>query len=121
MTVKINSAVVYELDMLVAENVLCWVDEGTHYWVPDGYANWCKGAPFMCNKKDVPNFGTDIAAAWEVLKRLHTLGLSTSVSNKFDQESLCTVWKGNEILCEAKAETAPEAICLAALQAVELQ
>ena len=112
-----------ELDMLVAEDVLGWEDQddGKYYWVPDGYLNWCNGAPFMCNKRDVPNFGVDIAAAWEVLKKLHSLGLSTSISNMFDLESLCTVWKGNEILVEAKAETPAEAICLAALKAMELR
>ena len=122
MTKKITGAVVYELDTLVAENVMGWEDQGDgkYYWVPEGYIGVCEGSPFMCQKVNVPKFSTDISAAWEVLKRLHTLGLSSSISNKFNLESLCTIWTGNEILCEAKAETAPTAICIAAIRAMDL-
>ncbi len=85
-------------------------------------------------KRGIPNYSTDIAAAWEVVERVKTIkpdgsefGISTERTDEF-----VVVWSDGVWLAEwrpinfdgvailgAKADTAPHAICLAALKAVE--
>lgn len=114
-----------ELDALVAEKVMGWVKRPSEVdyfgpvWSPPGSRDTYDGPP---------EFSTDIAAAWEVL-------------NHFVSQDEMTTWelgkcepKGKLFYCKfemwdregkqwiypiEKATTAPLAICLAALKAVE--
>jgi len=69
--------------------------------------------------KDCPNYSTDIAAAFEVVEKLTAAGYCFKL--KYDpriyEQNFTAELKhllGN-VIYEAKAETAPHAICLAAL------
>jgi len=69
----------------------------------------------------VPHYSTEIAAAWEVVERLHELNWSFHLDNVgFNSEiekewRVCLLAKGHVV---ADGESAPEAICRAALAAV---
>lgn len=93
-----------ELDALIAEKVMGLAtaeEDSDENWVPVG----------------VPGYSTDIAAAWEVVGKLWE-----------DQESVFELTRpvGSGFNCRFRqgaikewGETAPHAICLAALKSVE--
>jgi hypothetical protein len=112
----LNMSAGKEMDALIAQDLMGWI-----YY--DGWnhplANEVQG--------ELPSYSTDIAAAWEVVKKIG--------ENKHRQWYLCTNFSaefGNQIyaeifermdeseftICSATAETAPLAICRAALIAV---
>lgn len=75
---------------------------------------------------DAPPYSTDIAAAWKVVERLKEAGHEIHVTNSWPYNRgsrwMCEVCSGNEatpntIWHSAKADTAPLAICRAALSA----
>lgn len=115
-----------ELDVLVAENVMGWV-RGDRYWIDPQNPDAFYGTEFTINDTDhdIPPFqpSTDIAAAWLVLDApilgkvlanvevaiyKHAAGYTCQFEN--DESSN---WY------EADADTAPLAICLAALKVAE--
>lgn len=107
-----------ELDALVAEKVMgltsSEVEIHRQFWLDGCFSN-------------LPHYSTDIAAAWEVVEKL------TSKKQPHFQLSLCDSYTENPKWCAefdldrpfkrviAKAETAPHAICLAALKAVGVE
>jgi hypothetical protein len=111
-----------ELDALVAEKVFNYSFEGlverNRYWVSD------KGYPmFNGQTVMVPFYSTDIAAAWQVVEKLSPIAIEKYTSTTGD------VWSVR--FCDPKlpgpkshfdgkieADTAPHAICLAALRAL---
>lgn len=101
-----------ELDALIAEKVMGL--EIVHLGEPS--------KPFVKNftgTSEPTEYSTDIAAAWEVVERLkdseHAFGFELTQ----DQGELCE-WLAyfGEGRFKAESETAPHAICLAALKAV---
>lgn len=114
-----------ELDAIVAEKVV-------------GY-RWVKGGTFLLDShlsvavlveangthldtKNLPRYTSDIAAAWEVVEKLHEMGLYVAISKDPDRFTWdVRGWndKTNSNRFIGFAETAPLAICLAALKAVE--
>jgi len=127
-----------ELDALVAEKVMGWHDPQDpewNGWKDCGLLIWQdsmirpRDKPPVNSKAGwmaygvvdrVPAFSTDIAAAWEVVEKLHqrfpTIHLSLGAPN---QRWYCSFFgtvddKGSAL----EADTAPLAICLAALKAV---
>ena len=124
-----------EIDLLVAKKVTgCYVRK--QHW-EDLYALHVPGVIIKADylsREDawtgVPHYSTDIAAAWEVVQHLkdrdgspHYLWLS------YQGDSILTKTNSSHWLCafsspekfRAEADTAPMAICLAALKAVGVE
>jgi hypothetical protein len=92
-----------ELDARVAEKVMGWEPRGPHP---------IHGTPvFATGRNDTfaPHFSTDIAAAWQAAEKLK------AASWRF------RVWQDYKDALMVDAETAPLAICRAALKALEVQ
>lgn len=70
----------------------------------------------------LPDYTTDISAAWEVCNKIYSLseGGATVIKQLYDGMWYCSFnGKGSKQFdVIAEADTAPEAICLAALRAV---
>lgn len=108
-----------ELDALIAERVMGWKRCAVETHGPDcGY--WWENDLIGHNE---PPFSTDIAAAWEVVTALDAKGLFVTFERRgerrtdgeFHMRWACGFWPDTVM---REAETAPLAICLAALQAV---
>lgn len=101
-----------ELDALIAEKVM---------QNPLGRPSFEEGQKYFL---DLQHYSTDIAAAWEVVERL---GLAIGINEVRPEEGkwICLKDMGEGegwlfgIFEGAYADTAPHAICLAALKAVE--
>lgn len=107
-----------EMDQLVAEKVTGW-QIGSHNGLsnlsPEG-SRWCRERNPM---EGIPYYSTDIAAAWEVVEKLHLSGFTvySGLVGPLEPHAIAKIiGRGRE--CEVKAETAPHAICLAALRAI---
>jgi len=111
-----------ELDALVAEKVM-----GFEVGIYESYRG-ITGISYVCKDKypsgefDLPNYSTDIKAAWEVVEKFS--------DESFELDHFCDgVWTckfrwvddEGESEAEAKAKTAPRAICLAALKAMGVE
>lgn len=115
-----------ELDALVADNVmgeLCNCDGGSRENRANPY-----GIPSFCPLHGIqPNgslrhYSTDIRAAWLVVERMQRDGNMVSV-NASSEDGLwwCCIYPFTGAFTETEAvESAPLAICLAALDAVKL-
>ena len=114
-----------EPDALIAEKVMgwkrgdyCWFDGGrpvyqTSDWTPNGMAPFREWNP-----------STDIAVAWEVVKKMQRLGWYFSLTNKAS-DGKAFIWtaefsnsSGKFYECVVLTIEVPHAICLAALKAV---
>jgi len=114
-----------ELDVLVAKKVMGWTKpKGGRRDPLTGKRPVWRELPF--EYVDTPHFSTDIAAAWEVVEKFAgQVTIQGPISVGFNEgESYPKCWTvgftknaWNNIRCEA--ETAPLAICRAALRAVE--
>jgi hypothetical protein len=105
-----------EIDVLVAEHVMGWTPRGSHPIF--------RTLVFAAGASDtlLPNFSTDIAAAWTVVDALSKRFRRVEVY-VLDEGAVCLIEDGaSEIeegyIADADSETTPMAICLAALQAV---
>jgi hypothetical protein len=107
-----------ELDALVAEKVMGWAltskdTRDLQGWPPPGNTT-----PI-----DVPEYSTDIAAAWEVVEKLdkYYFQVNREIKN-MDSMEYTVVIPGifNKERITVSANTAPHAICLAALKAVDV-
>lgn len=69
----------------------------------------------------LPLYSTDIAAAWEVVEKLKSLGFKVGVDEEGSDLAACVVAKSERgivhVIASETAATAPLAICLAALRA----
>lgn len=110
-----------ELDALVAEKVMEWMwydgrgTGGPSYWQDkDGEYSWCA----------YWNPSTEIADAWEVVEALRDKGFIVNILIDSPENSTlvsCSLHKPDlyeTMIVEQIAETAPLAICRAALKAV---
>lgn len=122
-----------ELDSLVAEKVM-----GFRWWrssqtgrraiFPDDKVQpWFKevasGDESFCSDHDwaVPHYSTDIAAAWTVVKKLGDDGWSMNLEWKGSDRSYANTAEvsfSRSFVAHAVADTAPLAICLAAIRAI---
>jgi hypothetical protein len=115
---KIEKLTNQEIDELVAEKVMGWkrVNEKPNWWnnpiydSPEYY--WIK--PDGTKTCYPANYSSDISEAWEVVEKFFILELS-KMSNECSVSLYGEVYtnKGHSV-----ANTAPIAICLAALEAV---
>jgi hypothetical protein len=109
-----------ELDALVAEKVMGWV------WQPDekgGHYRDGNGETFATGRTlgqpECPKYSTSIAAAWDVVELLASKGLDVTVFVHPDgRAATCEIGFKGDLGIEPTADTAPHAICLAALKAV---
>ena len=111
-----------EMDALVAEKVMGWKrGDWLKKW-PDGskqehFDVWI--APELKLLHDTPMFSTNITAAWEVVEQF--IPFVELECNEFDSGFgwICKLWLVSSEVSEF-GETAPEAICRAALKAMGL-
>ena len=104
-----------ELDALVAEKVMGWVDYDTDT------ESWRIGESDLgthWRPVEGARFSKDIAAAWEVVGYMRAkdewaFSLGTDTDGDWD----ATFWEG-DTFHDATADTAPHTICLAALKAI---
>lgn len=107
-------------DALVAEKVMGWTRhypsiawEGCdHWWVRPGETDPHRGIGKL------PDYTTDIAAAWRVMERMRGLGFYVILEgDPSDGRWTCTMGRNEDPIdtTEVDMDTAPEAICLAAL------
>jgi len=121
-----------EMDALVAEEVMGWT------YISPLYCGYPASGPIGPNEAvpykwparlgatQVPNYSTDIAAAWQVVEHLYSekwivgIGSLVQVPREWRCE-LCNMWEDDFSRCpsdiEANADTAPLVICRAALLA----
>jgi len=112
-----------ELDALIAEKVMGWHNNEANpsqpgMWGINDYRE--DGTPVLM--PDFPAYSEDIAAAWEVVEKIKRNGFKL----QFDYDTWIAYWSHEDFLCGSeealepfgRADTAPHAICLAALKAV---
>lgn len=122
-----------ELDALVAEKVMRFDHKHKINGCEDCWYDVCEycGLEFHCEDtsgycEGYPHYSTDIAAAWQILARLRELGFKyisvVSLSNGWQ------CWGDKAMTLNSvppdvsvNADTAPLAICLAALKAVGVE
>lgn len=130
-----------ELDVVIAERVMGWSRRGAgDHTKPEHRPskdfpgrvinNWDSKGPhdylespggrsriYFCGCDDIgeeiPRYSSDIAATWEVVERLHKLDPDDGLKIWFIGH-----WQASFGATIADADTAPHAICLAALKAV---
>jgi hypothetical protein len=118
-----------ELDALIAEKVMGLEVSFTIYPPEgaDGYEIQKIGGDCFdgCTKlhwSSMPEYSTDIAAAWEVVEKVRTKKISVSLVTCWDDSKdmmqwVCKIeWGGTDRFEFALQDTAPHAICLAALK-----
>ena len=71
-----------------------------------------------------PSYSIDINAAWEVVEKMKEKGLTVEVffgweSNKYQKDDWVAIFEDSNGEYLGVAKTAPNAICLAALKALE--
>ncbi len=116
-----------ELDALVAEKVfgkkVHWRNDKWPF-IKRPSTNWeFLGSILGCLPPEcpprLPRFSEDIAAAWEVVEKLLQMGMPVDLSSSEKGVHKAKVWTNSTILTVPWQETAPLAICRAALKAVE--
>lgn len=110
-----------ELDEIVAEKVMGWT------YIETDIATIWSNADYTLDIDALPLFSTDIAAAWQVVEHFRTMfphDEQPMVLSMFHGKWQCAVACSTDahayelyIGYEVEAETAPLAICLAALKA----
>lgn len=108
-----------ELDALVAEKVMGWKRYGRR-----NSGTWTAPGGFNASAGSWPTYSTDIAAAWEVVEAMQKKAWVTEVSADCFVDGrpagfTAHCWYDDDSRHYATADTAPLAICRAALQAME--
>ena len=118
-----------ELDVLVFQKVMgggrVWsglevaVEKGHpgYYYIPSGKP-W---KTHSIDAKQVPLYSENISAAWKVVEKVAEIGISTNIEHYGGKSEIIVTMpncRGGKVL---EAETAPLAICLAALKAVGVE
>lgn len=101
------------LDALVAEKVMGWKSTGMLELSVTDEEPWLDEN--QCEKWCTPKYSTDIAAAWKVVEKF---------SSRFSMSRDALGWHANMtpfVGGDCIADTAPHAICLAALKAVGVE
>lgn len=117
-----------ELDGLIADRVMYWnqnheINECEDKWY--SYCNICgyeprfeKIIPGSC--KGYPRYSVDISSAWEVVEKMGPSYELKSIHHSSGTVHRATFWRGM-MGFSVEAETAPLAICRAALLAIEYE
>ena len=112
-----------EIDALMAEKVMQWDGKHDINECEDGFYSYCRNSGCFISGfalegsekcEGHPPYSSDIAAAWEVMDKMPQPGIYKRGSAwRAHSEVATNAW--------ADAETAPMAICLAALKAVGVE
>ena len=114
-----------EINELVAKRLGWKIKKPEDMVDPLGFPYWHED---IGQTSELPSYSTDISAAWEVVeeiggKKSRQWYLCTNFSSEFDNQIyvqiLDNVDESENIICSATADTAPLAICRAALLSVE--
>lgn len=110
------------------EECICeWVRQNNVEYGKDPEHGWIHGHSWQC-LAIVPEHSTSVAAAWEVVEKMRERGWQLHLQGPHGGWRARFVWWGETIPVvgarpridpHADADTAPLAICLAAIQAVE--
>ena len=109
----------YEMNKLIATNVMGWAlvnnhgEAGGKFWIGHG------GSFGDMPERYLPDFSGEIAPAFSVVEKLQESGLGFSISDYSPSKGWCAEFYGKQQNSKADGETAPLAICRAALLAVE--
>ena len=114
---QVSRAAGRELDALIAEKVMGWSDLAWN----DSFTRVHGREPGKLRGTDgrrvVPLYSTEISAAWEVLERAGPSGWGRGVEHVVT-EGHTVFWQAYIGVAFGRGDTAPHAICLAALEAV---
>ncbi len=119
-----------ELDKEIAEKIfgheVVLTKTKRHEYYTIGKPDWYDEYGEMKLVNPLPNYSSDISNAWEVVEKFRDQGLQFEL--RVSPGTLWIVWvarlsmipfQEDELLAEAKGESAPLAICLAALKTVD--
>lgn len=108
-------------DRQVAEVVMGWPRTLRQVWSDSPPIEvWRAEMPYgpsWISEEAIPQFSTDIRAAWMVVDHMHQLGWNIDISTEEDGWS-CAMWNTTTEVA-AVGETAAEAVCACALRAVQ--
>lgn len=113
-----------ELDALIAEKVMGLMEFSAHAGPHKASMGWGKPGDTVLQLIQLPNYSTDIAAAWTIVKFIDAWGLANEFKLGQDYEGLWNcIFKGTRKGKPFRGEdyngdTAPHAICLAALKVI---
>jgi hypothetical protein len=107
-----------EIDKLIAEKVMGWCQ--------DPFGNWINPNGEFCHADGMFIPTEDISAAWEVVEQLAQMGHDVKINRliHWNTDYECLIGKDNWVDMDYKyvgSDTAPMAICLAALKAVGVE
>ena len=112
-----------EIDRLVAEKVMGWEEVKENDFIKRPDVDFIGKAPDrFCEDawSILPNYSTDISDAWEVVEQLREKELYVDIDT-FAEHYDVRVVSGPYEVGHSLSETAPLAICLAALKAVGIE
>ena len=72
----------------------------------------------MGSENNCPHYSTDITAAWEVVEKFHKIDVSHTFDGWFCSIDTSDEYGQNGTWSHAQGQSAPHAICLAALNVV---
>lgn len=117
-----------EMDALVAEKVMGWILSPAKWLVRDRKAIAIPGNPIGpktwedLDAPGLPRYSTDIAAAWQVVEKLFAIGSFFSVESPNNGVGWsCGITRGRDTIEYILADSAPLAICRAALLAAAVK
>ena len=130
MSREIDAQVAVEVVGVDNMDFLCPRCLGTHFGSTIGDDNEvidrvCHGPPMSCGWRGpaieaCPAYSTDIGAAWSVVEKMEENGFFFHLDTGCHAGNVCTFFIAPNMddICEGVADTAPMAICLAALEAL---
>jgi len=110
-----------EMDALVAE-LMGWESQYIEYGGSAGEYVWVLPDGKWQHEPDVPEYSTDIAAAWLVVEKFlphFRIECFEDSVNTDEKGWHCDIWTVRGHACAEGCDTAPLAICRAALKAIE--
>lgn len=115
-----------ELDVLIAEKVMGWTwyktGRGARMLCEPHHGQLADGSEPIANLAtfSVPLYSSDIAAAWSIVEKMQELGWTFAIELFEDNGNYSAYFKNtqNRDRYVGNADTAPLAICLAALKAL---
>ncbi len=112
-----------EIDALIAEHVMGFIAIKDPLWVQvyDAVDGWVEATPDGERRRSMPLYSTDIAAAWEVVEKLQPLFFRVEQRGTKQEYWFSDIWVGPGQKGHWEADTAPMAICLAALKAKNVE
>ena len=111
-----------ERDALVAEKVMRLLSVGRRNTGVQYETHLAYYLPSLKEYRTVPHYSTSIADAWPVVEKLIAMKIGIAIKHGWTNDEWCAhimpEYNDSRKDMEVWADTAPEAICLAALKAV---